>query len=139
MNEEQWKSSTDLNDMLDFLKDKCSKKTHRKISCNLSRLVWKDLPDLGKKGIELTEKYIDGNEPWESCESIQQELQEMLPKDDRSHPISPVIWALQPSSSSYPPYYAAKIVAINITELTNYSYEDMCDVIRNTVNPFAST
>ncbi len=139
MNEQQWKSSTDLNEMLDFLQDKCSEKTHRKISCNFSRLVWDDLPDLGKRGIELAERYIKGDEPWEYCESLQKELQSILPDDGHSHPISPVIWTLQPSTSSYPPYYAAKIVALNIVELTDFNYEDLCDVVRSTVNPYAST
>ncbi|QHT70149.1 hypothetical protein GXP67_27635 [Rhodocytophaga rosea] len=112
-------------------RDTISEATHRKIACSFARLVWNDLDELGKKAKIVAEEYSSGNSTMEDCEEYKKQLQKSLPGNGKSSVYSPIIWALQESSASYPMWYSAAIAGSNIIELEAATERELFSIVKN--------
>jgi|GEM_PF-2172190 len=134
MNRGDWDSSNNIYDMFEFIKDMITERQQRLIACEFTRLIWDELPEIGKDALVIAEHYAIGEIELYECEKAQTKLQSLLPNDDHAHVFSPVIWCLEESTDSYPVYYTAALAASNISELTNLN---LCDILREKVQPFS--
>ena len=64
-------------------------------------LVENELGDLSKGALNLIQQLTLHHVSVKKCVSYQKKLQNELPKEGFSH-FSPLIWALQPNTNSYP-------------------------------------
>src|SRR5689334_5690457 len=118
MTEAEWLVCEDLVAMLGFVKDTTSDRKQRLVSCGYSRLVWHLLCDIGREAIETAERYAEGEVTDALATKVQEQIQRLLPGDSNASPYSPVVWALMGNrGSSYPPWYAASLAALNVQEL----------------------
>lgn len=136
MKKEEWISNDDYFKMLEFIKDKSSEELQRKISCIFCRTIWDRLSHLGKESLLAAEKLARSEIRQYTCDFYIKKLQALIPKGGEPHIFSPIIWALTQSNDSYPTWYTAGIVASNIEEITGVSSMDLCNIIRNNINPF---
>ena len=136
MNIDKWTSNDNCFDMLEFIKDKSSEKIQCKISCKFCRLIWDNLTDFGKESLLVTEKLARSEVDKYTCDFYLKKLQALLPKDEKTYIYSPIIWALTNSDDSCPAWYTAGIAGSNVEEITGLSSKDLCNVIRNNINPF---
>jgi len=60
----------------------------------------------------------------------QKQLQKFLPGDGKSIPYSAVIWALQMPTDSYPMWYCAAIVGVNIIDLKAATNKELCAIVK---------
>ncbi|ASZ10355.1 hypothetical protein KTO58_23925 [Chitinophaga pendula] len=93
-----------------------TEKQQRMITYNFCLLTGNHLDELGKGALQLIKQLTTDHPPSPHYESYQKKLQQKLPNDGMSV-YSPLIWALMPGSTSYPVWYAAAIVGLNIAEL----------------------
>jgi hypothetical protein len=125
-----WQEADDFHRMLQHVGATCSTRSQRRIACEFARLVFDDLPQLGKTALEYAENMdSDPDHPIRS-KQFQDQLQLYLSKDGSSAPCSAVVWALMPSTSSYPVWYSASMVACNLVEMKAATPRQLCDLIR---------
>jgi hypothetical protein len=103
--------------------------THRKMTCEFSELVWEQLDDLGKKALLIAKERIKENVSEQECDIYLNQLQKQLNGSSPS-PYSPVMWALQKPTNSYPAWYAAGIAGSNVVDLNISTYRQLCDIIK---------
>lgn len=129
-----WQETDDFHRMLQHVGATCSTRSQRRIACEFARLVFDDLPLLGKTALEYAENMdADFDHPIRS-KQFQDQLQLYLSKDRSSAACSTVIWALMPSTSSYPAWYSASIVACNLVEMKIATPRQLCDLIRASIS-----
>jgi len=88
----------------------------RKISYTFCLMVEKELDDIGKRALQLVEKLTLNQGTLQKSKLLQKKLQDKLPKDEASV-YSPLIWALEPHTNSYPVWYSAGIAGLNLVDL----------------------
>ncbi len=120
----------DYWDILEINSKVFSEATHRKIACTFSRLLWNELDELGRNALIAAEDYSMGKETIETCADYQKQLQKFLPGDGKSIPYSAVIWALQMPTDSYPMWYCAAIVGVNIIDLKAATNKELCAIVK---------
>ena len=101
----------------------------RRIAFIFCQLVEGDLDKLGTEALRLVEHLSLGSAYSMKCKSYQKKLQRNLPKDDSLSFYSPLIWALEEHSNSYPAWYSAGIVGINIVDLNKSTYPDLTSIV----------
>jgi hypothetical protein len=74
------------------------------------------LDDLCKEALGLIQQLTLHHVSVKKCRSCQKKLQNKLPEKGFST-YSPLIWALQPHTDSYPAWYSAGIAGLNIVDL----------------------
>lgn len=128
-----WQETDDFNRMLQHVGATCSTRSQRRIACELARLVFDDLPQPAKKALAYAENMDSDPDHLTRSEQFRDQLQLYLPEDHSSAPCSAVIWALMPSTATYPAWYSASIVACNLVELKAATSRQLCDFIRSLV------
>lgn len=109
----------------------------RVIAYKFCLLAEKDLDDLGKGALNLLEQVTSGHVSLQDCISYREQLQDKLPDDDtETSPYSPLIWALMPHTDSYPAWYSAAIVGLNIVDLKISTFSELTDLTKGIVNDF---
>jgi len=93
-----------------------TEKQQRVIAYQFCLLVEKELDDLGKGALQLIQQLTLEHVSLEECASYREQMQDRLP-DEGTSLYSPLIWALTPHTASYPVWYSAAIVGVNIVDL----------------------
>lgn len=99
------------------------------MTCEFSELVWEQLDDLGKKALLIAKERIKENVSEQECDIYLNQLQKQLNGSSPS-PYSPVMWALQKPTNSYPAWYVAGIAGSNVVDLNISTYRQLCDIIK---------
>lgn len=129
-----WQETDDFHRMLQHVGATCSTQLQRHIACEFAHLVFDDLPPLGKAALAFAENMDSDPDHRDQSKEFQDQLQSYLSKDHSSVPCSAVIWALMPSTSSYPAWYSASIVAYNLVDMNTATPRRLCDLIRSLVS-----
>ena len=112
-------------------------KQQRMIAYKFCLLVEKDLDDLGKGALKLLEQLTSDLVSLQECIPYREQLQDKLPDDDEdASPYSPLIWALMPHTVSYPAWYSAAIVGLNIVDLRISTFQELTDLTEEILNNF---
>ena len=114
-----------------------TERQQRIIAYKFCLLVEKDLDDLGKGALKLLEQLTSGQASLQECISYREQLQDKLPDNDTdTSPYSPLIWALMPHTDTYPAWYSAAIVGLNIVDLRISTFSELTDLTKKTLNNF---
>lgn len=114
-----------------------TERQQRIIAYKFCLLVEKDLDDLGKGALKLLEQLTSGQASLQECISYREQLQDKLPDDDtETSPYSPLIWALMPHTDTYPAWYSAAIVGLNIVGLRISTFSELTDLTKEILNNF---
>lgn len=131
MSNVDWQEADDFHRMLQHVGATCSTRSQRRIACEFARLVFDDLPQPAKAALEYAQNMDSDPDHLIQSRQFQDELQLYLSNDHSSVPCSAVIWALMPSTTSYPAWYSASIVAHNLVEAKAATPRQLCDFIRS--------
>ncbi len=112
-----------------------TERQQRIIAYQFCLLVEKDLDDLGKGALKLVKQLTSDQVSLQDCESYREQLQDKLP-DEGTSPYSPLIWALMPHTDSYPAWYSAAIVGVNIVDLGASDFFELMDLTKGILNDF---
>jgi hypothetical protein len=126
------KSQTEFWDLINNEVKLLPEVDQRKISFEICNLVKDDLDDLGLEALQLVERLAMAEVPIRLRESYQKKLRKKLPPN-KTHPYSVLLWALQISSASYPPWYAAGIAGSNVVDLRNGSYKQLIALVKKII------
>lgn len=122
----------DRNLFFDFLETKVSllsEFNQRKVIYQLCLLIENDLEKLGLEALELIEFLTRHKYPILKSEAILKRLRKKMP-DEGLSPFSVLIWAFTPQSDSFPVWYSAQIIGINIFDLKIKTYREMYDLLK---------
>ncbi|UPK70260.1 hypothetical protein [Chitinophaga filiformis] len=109
----------------------------RVIAYKFCLLIENDLDDFGKGALTLLEQVTSARVSLQDCISYREQLQDKLPDDDtETSPYSPLIWALMPHTDSYPAWYSAAIVGVNIVDLKIRTFSELTDLTKEIVSNF---
>ncbi|WP_148230496.1 hypothetical protein [Chitinophaga pinensis] len=112
-----------------------TERQQRTIAYNFCLLIEKDLDDLGKGALKLVQQLTAGDISSEECTAYREQLQHRLP-DEGTSPYSPLIWALTPHTASYPAWYSAAIVGLNVIDLGRSTFPELTDLTKEILNSF---
>lgn len=124
--------NNDRNLFFDFLETKVSllsEFNQRKVIYQLCLMIKNDLDEFGLEALELIEFLTYKKYPILKSEAILKRLRKKMP-DEGLSPYSVLIWALTPQSDSFPVWYSAQIIGINIFELKIKTYREMYDLLK---------
>lgn len=114
-----------------------TERQQRIIAYKFCLLVGKDLDHLGKGALKLLEQLTSGQASLQECISYREQLQDKLPDDDTETSLySPLIWALMPHTDTYPAWYSAAIVGLNIVDLRISTFSELTDLTKEILNNF---
>ena len=100
-------------------------------------LAEKGLDDFGKGALKLIEQLTSDHASLQKCQSYREQLQDKLPDDNEdASPYSPLIWALTPHTDTYPAWYSAAIVGLNIADLNICTLSELTDLTEEILNTF---
>ena len=91
-----WQETDDFHRMLQHVGATRPTPSQRRIACEFARLVFDDLPLLGKTALEYAENMDSDSDHPVRSKQFQDQLQMYLSKDHSSVACSAVIWALMP-------------------------------------------
>lgn len=112
-----------------------AERKQRIIAYKFCLLVEKDLDDLGKGALKLVEQLTTDPISLQECKSYQEQLQNKLPIKNVS-PYSPLIWALMPHTDTYPAWYSAAIVGLNIVDLKISTLPELTNLTKEILENF---
>jgi hypothetical protein len=112
-----------------------TERQQRIIAYKFCLLVAKDLDDLGTGALKLVEQLTSDHVSSQDCESYRKLLQDKLP-DEGTSLYSPLIWALSPNTYTYPAWYSAALVGLNIVDLKISTFPELTDLTKEIVNNF---
>lgn len=112
-----------------------TERQQRIIAYQFCLLVEKDLDDLGKGTLKLVQQLTSDQVLSEECASYREQLQDKLP-DEGTSLYSPLIWALMPHTDSYPVWYSAAIVGLNIVDLGVSTFPELTDLTAEILDDF---
>jgi hypothetical protein len=112
-----------------------AERKQRIVAYKFCLLIGKDLDHLGKGALKLVEQLISDHVSLQACKSYQEQLQNKLPNENPS-PYSPLIWALMPHTDTYPAWYSAAIVGLNIVDLKIATIPELTTLTREILKNF---
>jgi hypothetical protein len=112
-----------------------TERQQRIIAYQFCLLVEKDLDDLGRGALKLVQQLTSEHVSLQECTSYRELLQDKLP-DEGTSPYSPLIWALRPHTETYPAWYSAAIVGVNIVDLGVSDFFELTDLTEGILNDF---
>jgi len=112
-----------------------TERQQRIIAYKFCLLAEKDLDDQGKGALKLVEQLTSDHVSLQDCKSCREQLQNKLPEEGTS-PYSPLIWALTPHTDTYPAWYSAAIVGLNIVDLKISTWQKLTDLTEEILNNF---
>lgn len=112
-----------------------AERQQRVIAYKFCLLIEKDLDELGKGALKLVEQLTSDHISVEKYKSYQAQLQNKLPEENVS-PYSPLIWALMPHTDTYPAWYSAAIVGLNIVDLRMATFPELTNLTKEILDSF---
>lgn len=108
MNETEWNTCSDVQQLLDFVRSKATERKLRLFACAATRQVWEDLIDQRSRTcVELAERYADGERDHHALEIAEREAVAALNDD----------WDAALSESMLAPNVYASALAVSAANL----------------------
>jgi len=124
--------SEDYFGLLEKLAPSISERTQRQITCAFARLVWDDLPEIGREGLLLAERFLDTEEGRMVRKQYREEIVDLLPQRTPS-PLETVFWALDESIESCLAWANAFYAGRELVKLKVATGKELCSIIRKIV------